>query len=262
MPPKKRRAKKPVVQQKQKQSQNVAQKVTVNLVQPKAKPRRRAIANSGYKAYQQQPQTIFLNNPPPNPPPSFPMQQSGGFTPYQQRAPLGAEIMQEPSRFTQPVPVPVPVPVPFQSDATVASNPLRNSIFEEESPLISRKPPQVTRPRPVTRDPFGIFSNDESDGNQTGEIFSDRATIGVGDVNVIPSPEPSPAQDVAQVGRRIPATTNYNRMLKPQLIELAEKYDLPVSRIGAKGKRVALTNNALKDSIRQYLDNNRSSRLF
>lgn len=258
MPPKKRRAKKTVLQQKQKQI--VAQKVTVNLVQPKAKPRRRAIANSGYKAYQQQPQTIFLNNPPP----VFPTQPSGGFTPYQQRTPLGgAEIMQEPSRFTQPVPVPVPVPVPFpfQSDATVASNPLRNSsIFEEESPLITRKPPLVTRPRPVTRDPFGIFSNDESEGvRQESAIDSDRATIGVGDYNVIPPSAPLPARGVSEVGRRIPATTNYNRMMKPQLIELAEKYDLPTHRIGAKGKRVALTNDALKDSIRQYLDNNRTS---
>tara|TARA_R110000787_G_scaffold6613_1_gene22960 strand:- start:34 stop:804 length:771 start_codon:yes stop_codon:yes gene_type:complete len=254
MPPKKRRAKKPVVQ-KQKQSQNVAQRVTVNIVQPKSKPRRRAIANSGYKAYQQAPQTIFLNNPPPNPPPSFPMQQSGGFTPYQQRAPLGAEIMQEPSLFKQPEPVPTPTPVPVKSDL----NPLQNSsIFGPETPIISRKTPPVTRPRPViTRDPFGIFSNDESDGNQSGAIFSDQATIG--DVNVIPSPEPSPAQDVAQVGRRIPPTTNYNRMLKPQLIALAKKYDLPVSRLNAKGKSVALTNDALKDSIRQYLDNNRMS---
>ena len=210
----KRVAKQKVVQQKQKQQQNVSQKVTVNLTQPKARPRKRAIANSGYKQYQAQPQApIFLNNPAP---PPFPTQQSAGFSPYKQPESLGVPILEQPSQFNIPEPIEAPVPV----REPIRTNPLRDSpIFEDEKSIITQ--PQT----PV--------SDSDTSINDT-------------------PPFERPQPQTPEVGRRM-LPPSINKMKKDDLIRLATKYDLPTTRIGAKGRPTLLTNDVLKMSIGQYL---------
>ena len=214
-PKRKRVAKKKVVQQKQKQQQNVSQRVTVNLTQPKPKaPRRRAIANSGYKQYQAQQTTpIFLNNPAP---PQFPTTQSSGFSPYKQPEPLGVPIMEQPSQFTPPERIEPPTPAPIE----IERNPLRDSsIFEDDQSIITQ--PQT----PV--------SDSDTSINDT-------------------PPFERPQPQTPEVGRRM-LPPSINKMKKDDLIRLATKYDLPTTRIGAKGRPTLLTNDVLKASIGQYL---------
>ena len=213
-PKRKRVAKQKVVQQKQKQQQNVSQRVTVNLTAPKPKaPRRRAIAGSGYKAYQSQPQApIFLNNPAP----VFPTQQNQGFSPVQASQPLGVPILEQPSQFNIPERIEAPVPV----REPIERNPLRDSsIFEDEKSIITQ--PQT----PV--------SDSDTSINDT-------------------PPFERPQPQTPEVGRRM-LPPSINKMKKDDLIRLATKYDLPTTRIGAKGRPTLLTNDVLKMSIGQYL---------
>tara|TARA_R110000803_G_scaffold2844_1_gene9822 strand:+ start:922 stop:1581 length:660 start_codon:yes stop_codon:yes gene_type:complete len=215
MAPKKRIAKKKVVQQKQKQSQNVSQRVTVNLVPAKARPRKRAIANSNYKAYQQSPQTIFLNNPAP---PPFPTTQSSGFSPYKQPQPLGVPIMDQPSQFNIPERIEAPAPV----REPIERNPLRDSsIFGEEQSIITQ--------------------------SQTPVSDSDTS---IDDTTPFERPQPQ----TPEVGRRM-LSPSINKMKKGDLIRLAIKYDLPTTRIGAKGRPTLLSKDDLKSSIGIYLSN-------
>ena len=212
-PKRKRVAKKKVVQQKQKQSQNVSQRVTVNLTQPKPRPRKRAIANSNYKAYQSQPQTIFLNNPAP---PPFPTTQSSGFSPYKQPEPLGVPVMEDKSQFTPPERIEAPVPAPIE----IRTNPLRDS---------------------------SIFGDQESIITQPQTPVSDSDTS-IDDTPPFERPQPQ----TPEVGRRM-LPPSINKMKKDDLIRLATKYDLPTTRIGAKGRPTLLTNDVLKASIGAYL---------
>ena len=237
-PKRKRVAKKPVVQkQKQKQSQNVSQRVTVNLVPAKPKaPRKRAIANSNYKAYQQPPQTIFLNNPAP----VFPTQQNQGFSPVQASQPLGVRVMEPASQFSPPERIEAPVPSPIE----IRTNPLRDtSIFGEESPIISRLKPPVKTPTPVINEnnPFSVLSNDDSMQATRGDI-SELSSIN----SSLEQPPPQP--------RRL-FPPSMNKMNKNDLIKVAEKYDLPTTRSNAKGKPVKLSKDDLKSSIGIYLSN-------
>ena len=285
-PKRKRVAKKPVVQkQKQKQQQNVSQRVTVNLTAPKAKaPRKRAIAGSGYKAYQSPPQTVFLNNPAP---PVFPTTQSSGFSPYKQPEPLGVPVMQEESQFSPPESIQAPTTQSrgFSAPIAIERNPLRNAtIFGDEEPIITNpQTPISSRSSDYDLSSIGFpaelsdFSRSDSLSNlfmpfEQEQIRPDQQM----------QQQPRPDQQMQQqpvtelqeqrqraklewlaknrenmAGRRIPATNKmFARLSKPALIEMAEGFGLSTTRTGSKGTSVTLTKEDLKESIEQYIKYN------
>ena len=281
-PKRKRVAKKPVVQkQKQKQQQNVSQRVTVNLVPAKPKaPRRRAIANSGYKAYQSQPQApIFLNNPAP----VFPTQQNQGFSPVQASQPLGVRVMEPASQFSPPERIEAPTP---PAPIAIERNPLRNStIFGDEEPIITNPQTPVSSRSSDYTDLSSIgFPADLSDISSSGSLsklfmpFEQEQIRPDQQMQQQPRPDqqmqqqPTERQERTQrakleflarnqekmAGRPIPPATNkmFVRLSKPALIQMAEGFGLSTTRTGSKGTSVTMSVEDLKASIGQYIKNN------
>lgn len=283
-PKRKRVAKKPVVQkQKQKQQQNVSQRVTVNLTAPKAKaPRKRAIAGSGYKAYQSPPQTVFLNNPAP----VFPTTQSSGFSPYKQPEPLGVPVMQEESQFTPPERIQAPTP---PAPIAIERNPLRNStIFGDEEPIITNPQTPVSSRSSDYTDLSSIgFPADLSDVSGSDSLsnlfmpFEQEQMRPDQQMQQRPRPDQQMQQQPRQLterqertqrakleflarnqekmaGRPIPPATNkmFVRLSKPALIQMAEGFGLSTTRTGSKGTSVTMSVEDLKASIGQYIKNN------